>query len=338
MCFWATATSTLNPRPTSSPRRQKCRGISAIERSRPRTIDPSDDLCTAMACRHPHNCPPRSGDVFAAHDVVTDLICVLLPVVLDSEHHVFPSHVEEVLGTAIGAGHRDLSLRSWKAFRDKQLSKPGFLRGLGARIVEIQSLLQLAQTSRVRVAPRHLMHCVDVESGGGTESVEPGNRVNERPASPEVERSTVRRRHRQSAEQLALVVEEQVITGDDGPGRPGIGVDEFYRCVIRHPLRPVKGGRGVPGNGGLAPGPQPRGLRSLVERRVNSLVHVYVRQYRPVVAAQLVAGERARLDNLAADEWVRWGGHDANVCRPADRNCLDDADPAMVCGSTANCG
>ena len=71
-----------------------------------------------MVCQHPDVSPAGAPDVFQAFDVFDELVSaetVLLAVVLDREHDVLPSHVEEILWMPVDAEQGDLSGRPWKA-------------------------------------------------------------------------------------------------------------------------------------------------------------------------------------------------------------------------------
>ncbi|COY05433.1 Uncharacterised protein [Mycobacterium tuberculosis] len=97
-----------------------------------------------MVCQHPDVSPAGAPDVFQAFDVFDELVSaetVLLAVVLDREHDVLPSHVEEILWMPVDAEQGDLSGRPWKAGVYQQEPQPRLLRRLRTWVDEIQRLV-----------------------------------------------------------------------------------------------------------------------------------------------------------------------------------------------------
>ena len=162
---------------------------------------------------------------------------MLFPVVFHREHQVLPPHIEEVLGTAIGPGDRNLRLWPWEILGDQHQSDPCFLGRLPARVAEVQGSFQLTKPPAVSMFPGQRQDFVGDESRCHAERVEPRDGIIEPPAASEVECRTCRGGDRQSVDGVDLIGKNQVVASDDSARRSGIRPDQLDRGVVRNPLR-----------------------------------------------------------------------------------------------------
>ena len=71
-----------------------------------------------MGARHNSNMGPAAiCDEFRSHDVLSErlTLAMVITVVLDGDHDVFPTHIEEIAGVAEVVENWNLRSRSWKS-------------------------------------------------------------------------------------------------------------------------------------------------------------------------------------------------------------------------------
>jgi len=123
---------------------------------------------------------------------------VVIAVVLDGQHQLFPPHIEVVLASTVHRD-RDLCLRPRKARADNQQPKPRLSRRLSAAVVERKRSAELAYAARATIGICDLNDRRRREAGCASQRVETFDRLPEPAASADIKRSSADGGRRQSA-------------------------------------------------------------------------------------------------------------------------------------------
>ena len=175
--------------------------------------------------------PRRSSIVQSPNipSVLSSVAAVLIAVVLDGDFEVFPSHVEIGDNVAELVTDGNLRLGSWKSRINQQQPKPRFLGRLRSGIHQVECSLRPANTAPSLVALHQRPHLRCLHLGRSRQSIDRRHRVESRIPASQVEHRAGRCSHRNTVDQLELILFDAIAANPKPGKRVSVGVDHFQR-------------------------------------------------------------------------------------------------------------